>query len=416
MTTFSGLVDQPRRGDVRLRPIAGDTVQFREDDPILPRSLVDRFGLKPGMQVEVRLGDRQATVGGGAPGGGRGRNQRNRRSRSDGGGGAKAPVADRVLTIEGQSPEDAPQPTPFEQLTTIDPSPRMWLEYRGCPASCRLVDMFCPIGFGQRAMIVSPPKAGKTTLLKDMATAILRNHPETELFVLLVDERPEEVTDFRRSLTGHGPGDPDKPWDGSRVTVLASSADHDAERHIQVATVTMERCKRLVELGKDVVIILDSLTRLGRAFNRSREYSSSGRTLSGGIDSKALEVPRQIFGAARQTEEAGSLTIIATALVDTGGQGDQVIFEEFKGSGNMELILDRKVAERRLFPAINLAASGTRKEDLLMPKQELETVNALRRRLLSMPPPQQIEQLLSALKRFESNEALIGMIRDASPA
>lgn len=418
MTKFSGLVDQPRRGDVRLRPIAGDTVQFRDDDPILPRSLVDRFALKPGTRVEVRLSDRSASVGQngqGGRGGGRnsrsgGRNRRPQRS----GGGAKALLADRVLSIEGVAPDDAPLPTPFEELTTIDPSPRMWLEYRGCPASCRLVDMFCPIGFGQRAMVVSPPKAGKTTLLKDIATGILRNHDETELFVLLVDERPEEVTDFRRSLTGHGPDDPDKPWDSSRVTVLASSADHDAERHIQVATVTMERCKRLVELGKDVVIILDSLTRLGRAFNRSREYSSSGRTLSGGIDSKALEVPRQIFGAARQTEEAGSLTIIATALVDTGGQGDQVIFEEFKGSGNMELILDRKVSERRLFPAINLAASGTRKEDLLMPKHELETVNALRRRLLSMPPPQQIEQLLAALKRFESNEALIGMNQASS--
>lgn len=414
MTTFSGLVDKPRRGDVRLRPIAGDTVQFRDDDPILPRSMVDRFGLLPGTMVEVRLSDRTASVGqNGQQGRGRGRNQRNRRPQRPGGS-TKAPLADRLLSIEGVTPEDAPEPTPFEELTTIDPSPRMDLEYRGCPASCRLVDMFCPIGFGQRAMVVSPPKAGKTTLLKDIATGILRNHADTELFVLLVDERPEEVTDFRRSLTGHEPGNLDKPWDPSRVTVLASSADHDAERHIQVATVTMERCKRLVELGKDVVIILDSLTRLGRAFNRSREYSSSGRTLSGGIDSKALEVPRQIFGAARQTEEAGSLTIIATALVDTGGQGDQVIFEEFKGSGNMELILDRKVSERRLFPAINLAASGTRKEDLLMPKQELETVNALRRRLLSMPPPQQIEQLLNALKRFETNEALIGMNQASS--
>ncbi|MCW5757278.1 MAG: transcription termination factor Rho [Phycisphaeraceae bacterium] len=416
MTTFSGLVDQPRRGDVRVRPIVGDTVQFRDDDPILPRSLVDRLALRPGVRVEVEIGQRLASAA--SNGQGHGRNNRNRRGRphSSVQSVGSAPLAERVLRIEGSTPDDAPHPTPFEELTTVDPSPRMALEYRGCPASCRLIDLFCPIGFGQRAMIVSPPKAGKTTLLKDIATAILRNHPHTELFVLLVDERPEEVTDFRRSLTGHGPGDLEKPWDSGRVTVVASSADHEADRHIQVATLTMERCKRLVELGKDVVIILDSLTRLGRAFNRSREYSSSGRTMSGGIDSKALEVPRQIFGAARQTEEAGSLTIIATALVDTGGQGDQVIFEEFKGSGNMELILDRKVAERRLFPAINLAASGTRKEDLLMPKHELETVNALRRRLLSMPPPQQIEQLLGALKRFDTNEMLIGVNRAASQA
>ena len=274
MTTFSGLVDQPRRGDVRLRPIVGDTVQFREDDPILPRSMVDRFALQPGMSIEVEIGSRTA----GVQNNGKPRSARGRRGRQGGrqggrqnGPSVKAPVAERLLTIEGVPADDAPEPTPFDELTTIDPSPRMALEYRGCPASCRLIDLFCPIGFGQRAMVVSPPKAGKTTLLKDMATAILRNHEHAELFVLLVDERPEEVTDFRRSLTGHGPEDPDRPWSSERVTVVASSADHDAERHIQVATVTMERCKRLVELGKDVVIILDSLTRLGRAFNRSRE-------------------------------------------------------------------------------------------------------------------------------------------------
>ncbi|GIW73959.1 MAG: hypothetical protein KatS3mg103_0481 [Phycisphaerales bacterium] len=417
MTTFSGLVDQPRRGDARLRPLAGDSVQFRDDDPILPRALVDRMRLKPGMLVEATLDQPDAASGQA------GRHQRNGRGRRQGRSGrhagrasSRAPLVRKILAIEGQPPDEAPQPTPFEELTSIDPAPRMTLEYPGCPPSCRLVDLFCPIGFGQRAMVVSPPKAGKTTLLKDLATAILRNHPKAELFVLLIDERPEEVTDFRRSLTGHDAGDPERPWDPARVTVLASSADHDAQRHIQLAIMAMERCKRRVEMGHDVVMILDSLTRLGRAFNRSREFSSSGRTLSGGIDSKALEVPRQIFGSARQTEEAGSLTIIATALVETGSQGDQVIFEEFKGSGNMELILDRKVAERRLFPAINLAASGTRKEDLLMPRQELETVNALRRRLLAMPAPQQIEQLLGALKRFETNEALIGLNRAASSA
>ncbi|MEO0716510.1 MAG: transcription termination factor Rho, partial [Planctomycetota bacterium] len=313
------------------------------------------------------------------------------------------PVVSEFLEIEGLSPEQFADRPGFEDLISIDPQPRLTLEYPGCPPACRLVDLFCPIGFGQRGLIVSPPKAGKTTLMKQVAEAVLRNHDNVHLHVLLVDERPEEVTDFRRSFMGE-----DKPWDTSRVTVVASSNDHDVERHVAVSMLTMERCKRMVEAGKHVVVVLDSLTRLGRAFNRSRKHSSSGRTMSGGIDSRALEVPKQIFGAARNTEGGGSLTIIATCLVDTGSQGDQVIFEEFKGTGNMELILDRKIAERRLFPAINLAASGTRKEDLLMGEQELKTINALRRRLLNMPPPQQVEQLLAAMQRFETNAQLVG--------
>ncbi len=349
---------------------------------------------------------------------------------------------------------------PFEELTSIDPSPRLTLEYPGCPASCRLIDLFCPIGRGQRGLIVSPPKAGKTTLLKDIATAILRNHPDVEVIVLLVDERPEEVTDFRRTfasfvnvqnevvkraeqataeLMRELPPDvaaqlaPLAPAAGSngevrppddvpqasapapaplaiapRVRVVASSNDHPVEKHIQVALATQAYCKTMVEAGRHVVVMLDSLTRLGRAFNNSRHHASSGRTMTGGLDSKALEVPRQIFGASRNTEEAGSLTMIASCLVDTGSAADQIIFEEFKGSGNMELILDRKISERRLFPAINLAASGTRKEHLLMGEAELKTMTALRRRLLSMPPPQQVEQLLAALQRFPTNAALVG--------
>lgn len=345
----------------------------------------------------------------------------------------------------------------FEDLTSIDPAPRLTLEYPGCPASCRLIDLFCPIGRGQRGLIVSPPKAGKTTLLKDIATAILRNHPDVEVVVLLVDERPEEVTDFRRTfapflnvqsevakraeqataellkelppdvaaqlaspgtadLNGRPPSDVPQASAPSpvpitlspRVRVIASSNDHPVEKHIQIALATQQYCKTLVECGRHVVVVMDSLTRLGRAFNNSRHHASSGRTMTGGLDSKALEVPRQIFGASRNTEEAGSLTMIASCLVDTGSAADQIIFEEFKGSGNMELILDRKIAERRLFPAINLAASGTRKENLLMSEHELKTMTALRRRLLAMPPPQQVEQLLAALQRFPTNAALVG--------
>jgi transcription termination factor Rho len=330
----------------------------------------------------------------------------------------------------------------YEDLTSIDPQPRLTLEYPGCPASCRLVDLFCPIGRGQRGLIISPPKAGKTTLLKDIGTSILRNHQDVELILLLVDERPEEVTDFRRTFAqveadlGGGAGaaqgaiprahideaqaivDAEASARGvapretqsrpPRSRVIASSNDHDVERHIAVATQTIDYCKRMVLAGRHVVVLLDSLTRLGRAFNRSRRHASSGRTLTGGIDSRALEVPKQIFGSARNTEEAGSLTIIASCLVDTGSQGDQVIFEEFKGTGNMELILDRKISERRLFPAINLAASGTRKENLLMPEPELKTMTALRRRLMNMPPHLQVEQLLLALQRFPTNAALVG--------
>ncbi|MEM1423545.1 MAG: transcription termination factor Rho, partial [Planctomycetota bacterium] len=285
---------------------------------------------------------------------------------------------------------------PFEELSSIDPAPRLTLEHPGCSDSCRLIDLFCPIGRGQRGLIVSPPKAGKTTLLKDIASSIAHNHPDIELMALLIDERPEEVTDFRRS---------------SPCRVFGSSNDRQIHEHIEVANTVIERARRMVEAGRHVVLMLDSLTRLARAFNNSNRHANSGRTLSGGIDSKALQVPRYIFGSARNTEEAGSLTIIASALVDTGSQGDQVIFEEFKGSGNMELILDRKIAERRIFPAINLAASGTRKEEKLLDPKTYQTVNALRKRLLNMPPPQQVEQLKAAMLRFETNDQLVGLGR-----
>lgn len=309
------------------------------------------------------------------------------------------------VAIPGFDPANAPFIRTLEELTTIDPRPRLTLEYPGCPASCRLIDLFCPIGRGQRALIVSPPKAGKTTLLKDIAGAIVRNHPDIVLIAQLIDERPEEVTDFRRTFRAFGEDAHGHP----KAHVIASSNDHGVDRHLDVALSTTKLARRMVEAGRHVVVVLDSLTRLARAFNNSRRFATSGRTMSGGLDARALEVPRQIFGAARNTEEAGSLTIIATCLVDTGSAMDQIIFEEFKGSGNMELVLDRKIAERRLYPAINLSASGTRKEDLLLTEQELKTVTALRRRLLSMPPPVQVEQLLSALTRFGSNAQLVGM-------
>lgn len=376
MTTLTGILEWPQRAEGRVRQMTDSRLAQGPDDPFVPLSLGEAYPLRNGQEVTVEIEVRRSKR---RPRGGGPRNERS--------------VVERVLAIEGMPPSDYASHKPFDELTVIDPQPRLTLEYPGCPASCRLIDLFCPLGRGQRGLIVSPPKAGKTTLLKDIANALHKNHPDLVLLALLVDERPEEVTDFRRAVPAR---------------VFASSNDNTIERHIEVATLVMERAKRMVESGKHVAILMDSLTRMGRAFNNSNKHANSGRTLSGGIDSKALEIPKKIFGAARNTEDGGSLTVIASCLVDTGSQGDQVIFEEFKGTGNMELILDRKIAERRLFPAINLAASGTRKENLLMSDAELKTVTALRRRLLAMHPHQQIEQLLAAMARFKTNADLVG--------
>ncbi|MFA9477091.1 transcription termination factor Rho [Phycisphaerales bacterium AB-hyl4] len=396
METTTGILELSGRSDGRIRTL-DSTYVASPRDPVMPAKLIDRFDLRPGVMVEVELGK---AMGGGQQnnghqqGGRRGRNQRGNKKKPKRN--AIDPAAQRVarvVSIEGKDPHEYADTTRFEDLTTIDPQPRLTLEYPGCPPTCRLIDLFCPIGYGQRGMIVSPPKAGKTTILQNLAVAISRNHPDAKVFALLVDERPEEVTDFRRNVP---------------CTVWASSNDHPPERHVGLCVLAIERCKRLAEMGQDVVVMLDSLTRVGRAFNTAPGMQGTGRTLSGGLDAGALAIPKQLFGGARKFEEGGSLTIIATALVDTGSRGDQVIFEEFKGTGNMELILDRKIAEQRVFPAIDLAASGTRKEHLLMSEGELNTMAALRRRLLNMQPVMQVEQLLKALERFKTNEELVG--------
>ena len=384
---ITGIFEQGPKADGRIRQLE-DTFLSYPTDPVVPGHLVDRYGLRPGVMVECTLGK--------PFGGGQQPQQRSKKKKK-----TKYfsidPQARRVqdiLKVEGMDSAQYPKTRKFEDLTSVMPEPRLTLEYPDCPPACRLIDLFCPIGYGTRGMIVSPPKAGKTTLLQNIAFSIRKNHPEIEVIALLIDERPEEVTDFRRNV-------PCKVW--------ASSNDHPPERHCGLAIAAIEHCKRQAELGKDVVVLLDSLTRLGRAFNTAPGMANTGRTLSGGLDAGALAVPKQLFGAARKFEEGGSLTIVATALVDTGSRGDQVIFEEFKGTGNMELILDRKIAEQRLFPAIDLAASGTRNEDkLITSAEELETVNALRRRLLNMNPVQQIDQLLRALKRFDTNAELVG--------
>jgi len=372
MTTLSGILEWRNGAEGRIRQLE-DRLLSQTDDPIVPVELRERYMLRDGQRLTVSVVERKS------------RRRRGRKPRT-----ARA-VVDEVLQIEGLSPEQYAQRTPFEELTALDPQPRISLEHPGCPAACRLIDLFCPIGYGTRGLIVSPPKAGKTILLQNIAFGIKHNHPDIELVALLIDERPEEVTDFKRNVPAQ---------------VLASSNDQDIETHTALGILAIERAKRMLEAGKDVVVLLDSLTRLGRAFNNSRQYGG-GRTMSGGLDSKALEVPKRLFGAARKAEQGGSLTIIASCLVDTGSRADQIIFEEFKGTGNMELILDKSISERRLYPAINLAASGTRKEHLLLSEAEIKTVTALRRRLMSMKPPTQIEQLLGALERFPTNDDLV---------
>ncbi len=372
MTTKSGILVWPTGAEGRIRQYENGPVEGN-DDPFVPADLMQRYPLRPGQHLTVEVVDKKP---------------RRRRGRPR----SARPVVGEVLEIDGLSPDEYGQRKKFEELTPLDPQPRMDLEYRECPPACRLIDLFCPIGYGTRGLIVAPPKAGKTVLLQNIAYGIKHNHPDVELIALLIDERPEEVTDFKRNVPAQ---------------VLASSNDQDVDKHITLGMFAIERAKRLVEIGRDVVVLLDSITRLGRAFNNSRKFGSSGRTMTGGLDSRALEVPKQLFGAARKAEEGGSLTIIATCLVDTGSRADQIIFEEFKGTGNMELILDRSIAERRVFPSINLAASGTRKEHLLMNEAELKTVTALRRRLLNMPPHVQVEQLLGALKRYPTNSDLV---------
>lgn len=296
----------------------------------------------------------------------------------------------QVETINGRDPSELGERADFEYLTPIFPQERLTLETDPEDYGPRILDLFAPIGKGQRGLIVSPPKAGKTVLLQKIAKGITTNHPDVHLLVLLIDERPEEVTDMDRQVDGE---------------VVASTFDKDPERHVEVADTVQLKVRRLVESGQDVCILLDSITRLARAHNAVTP--EKGRTLSGGIEAGALRGPKQFFGAARNLEEGGSLTIIGTALVDTGSRMDQVIFEEFKGTGNMELVLDREMADRRLFPAIDLILSGTRREELLLPKPELKRVWVMRKILAEMEPIEAMEFLLDKMQGTESNEEFL---------
>jgi transcription termination factor Rho len=299
----------------------------------------------------------------------------------------------RVESINGEPPERARDKTIFENLTPLYPSERIRLETTEKELTTRVLDLLIPLGKGQRALIVAPPRTGKTVILQKIANAITTNHPEIKLIVLLIDERPEEVTDMERSVKGE---------------VVSSTFDEPADRHVQVAEMVIEKAKRMVEYGNDVVILLDSITRLARAYNTV--CPSSGKVLSGGIDSNALQRPKRFFGAARNIEEGGSLTIIATALVDTGSRMDDVIFEEFKGTGNSEINLDRKLADRRIFPAIDLLRSGTRKEELLLPESTLNRIWLLRKVLTEMSPVEAMEFLLGRMQKTKSNDEFLSLM------
>ena len=278
----------------------------------------------------------------------------------------------------------------FENLTSIDPIEKFRLETTPDVLETRVIDLVTPIGKGTRGLIVAPPRTGKTTILKQIANAISTNHPDVHVLVLLIDERPEEVTDFQRSV---------------KAEVVASSNDQDIETHVRLSRFMVERCRRMIESGKDVVILLDSLTRVARAYNSV--HGGSGRTMTGGVDARALEIPRKMFAAARKIEHGGSLTIVATVLVDTGSRMDELIFQEFKGTGNMELILDRKLSDRRLYPAIDIPKSGTRKEEKLFAKNQVEAIRKLRRMMVDLNPVEAMETLTAALKKHKTNDELL---------
>ena len=297
-----------------------------------------------------------------------------------------------IETIDGVPMEERRSKFEFTSLTTISPEQHLKMEVKDGRMTTRAVDLFCPVGKGTRGLIVAPPRTGKTTLLRDMAVGVLENNPECHVMILLVDERPEEVTDFRRSV-------PAEVW--------ASSNDEQIENHVRIADLCIERAKRLVECGRDVVLFVDSITRLSRAHNTMK---NSGRTGSGGLDVRALEEPRQLFAAARKTEEAGSLTIVASVLVETGSRMDDVIFQEFKGTGNMELVLDRKAAEMRLWPAINVASSGTRKEELLIDEKTLESIHFFRRALVQQKIEEATETMIARLSKTKTNEEFLKLI------
>jgi transcription termination factor Rho len=370
---------EPGSGVLELHPNGygflrspGANYSRERTDPFVPGTMIDRFGLREGVLINGLV-------------------QQSRRQ--------QGPRLKEIIDVDGMKPEDYVNVKSFDQLTPINPETWLQLETGAAPLSTRVMDLLTPLGKGQRALIVAPPRTGKTFLLQHISQAISTNYPEITLIVLLIDERPEEVTDMRRNVNGE---------------VIASSLDRDVESHVRLAQLVVERCKRLAEMGKDVFLLMDSITRLARAFNKW--VGNTGRTMSGGVDIKALDIPKKLFATARVFEEGGSLTIVGTALIDTGSRMDELIFQEFKGTGNMELVLDRKLSDRRVWPAIDISQSGTRREEKLLDADTLHAVTMLRRTLSSMHHVDAMEQLVKQLGKFKANREFIKLISGSQAA
>jgi transcription termination factor Rho len=364
--TIEGVLELHPKGYGFLRD-PKNNYSAKETDPFVSSTLIEKHRLREGVIIRGEIGP-------GAKG--------------------QGPRLKSVETIDNRSIEEYQAIKNFDELTPINPFEQIKLETGPEPVTMRVMDLLTPIGKGQRALIVSPPRSGKTMLLQDIADSVSANHPEVHLIVLLIDERPEEVTEMRRRVKGE---------------IVASSLDREVESHIRVSQLVIERAKRLAEEGKDVFVLLDSITRLARAFNKW--VNNSGRTGTGGLDIRALDIPKKLFGTARRFEEGGSLTVVGTALVETGGRMDDAIFQEFKGTGNMELVLSRELADRRIWPAIDIAQSGTRREEKILSPEVLEGVTLLRRSLISLSPVQAMEDLTRTLRKFPSNKEFLARVQ-----
>lgn len=360
--TARGVLEVGEKGFGFLRNPAR-SYQVSPNDIYVSPDMIRRFRLRPGIDIEGRAAPPRKG----------------------------SPQLVEIRTINGEPPAKFASLKKFDDLTSINPNQRYTLETTADRMTTRIIDLIAPIGKGTRGLIVAAPRTGKTTLLHHMADAVLTNHPEAHVIILLVDERPEETTDFRRSVKGG--------------EVIASTNDQTIDDHVRTAKMAIERARRLVEYGRDVFVVLDSITRLARAFNNY--IGSTGRTMSGGLDARAMEQPRRIFASARKAEEGGSLTIVATALIDTGSRMDELIFQEFKGTGNSELVLSRKIAEQRYWPAVDINASGTRREELLMTPKDLEAVSRMRRALSELDPVDALPRLLTGLSKFKTNKEFL---------
>jgi transcription termination factor Rho len=372
LTEGEGVLELHPNGYGFLRSSENNYARERSD-PFVPGTMIERFGLRQGVHIKALVQPARRQQG---------------------------PRVREILDVDGLPPDQYPSIKSFDSLTAINPEEWLRLEIGQQPLTNRVIDLLAPLGRGQRALIVAPPRSGKTVMLQHISRGISTNYPEVKLIVLLIDERPEEVTDMRRTVIGG--------------QVIASSLDMDVESHVRLSQLVIERAKRLAEMGKDVFLLLDSITRLARAFNKWVGQSGRGRaTMTGGLDIKAMDIPKKLFATARAFQEGGSLTIVGTALVDTNSRMDDAIFQEFKGTGNMELVLDRRLADRRVWPAIDISQSGTRREELLHDSETYEAVTMLRRTLSSMNPMDAMEQLTKQLARFPSNAEFIKLISGA---